>query len=150
MKKFIVFFILCIFLFTASLFKQEFDFSIYDNLNVQIFTSSKQIEDYGSVRVVDNGAGQIINCTYNDYKVLSSQLHDVSGVTFIFTGNKSTYEDCLDKLNVKVVQSGESDFLGYTNYFNGGVKAYDKKVNVQGYFDGEKIFIGTPLLLGSY
>ena len=72
------------------------------------------------------------------------------GVTFIFTGDKQTYLDCLDKLNVKIVKSGDTDFLGYTNYFDGGVHAYDKKVNVQGYFDGQKIFIGTPLLLGSY
>lgn len=150
MKKFIVFFILCIFLFTASLFKKEFDFSVYDNLNVQIFTSTPQITGSGSVMVTANGSGQIISCTYADYKMLSSSLRDVSGVTFIFTGDKQTYLDCISDLKVKVVQSGETDFLGYTNYFDGGVMAYSKKVNVQGYYDGQKIFIGTPLLLGSY
>lgn len=150
MKKFIVFFVLCVFLFTASLYKREFDFSIYDNLNVQIFTSTPQLENSGSIVVTANGMGQIISCTYADYKLLESNLNDVSGVTFIFTGDKQTYLDCLDKLNVKIVKSGDTDFLGYTNYFDGGVHAYDKKVNVQGYFDGHKIFIGIPLLLGSY
>ena len=85
MKKFIVFFILCCFLFTASLFKKEFDFSIYDNLNVQIFTQGKELESYGSVMVTDNGNGQIISCTYADYKTLSASLKNVSGITFIFT-----------------------------------------------------------------
>ena len=150
MKKFIVFFVLCVFLFTASLYKQEFDFSIYDNLNVQIFTNSPQIESSGSVLVTSNGLGQIIDCTYADYKILASYIKDVSGVTFIFTGNKETYLDCIKKLGVKIVKSGETDFLGYSNYFDGGVHAYNTKVNVQGYFNGEKIFIGTPLLLGSY
>ncbi len=150
MKKFIVFLMLCAFLFSASLFKEEFDFSKYNNLEVQVFTSNKQNINFDNISVVDNGQGQIIYCNYDKYKDISSTIKNISGVTFIFEGNKNLYLDIIKKLNITLLENNYDNFVGYSNNFDGGVSYNGKKVNVQGYFNKGKIYIGTPLLLGSY
>ena len=148
MKKFIVFFLICVFIFTASLFRNEFDFSTMQNLSVQIFTSSKQVDnDYNNI---DNGQGQVIFCDYEQYKHLSNYIKDIQGVTFIFDGDLQCFYDVIEKLNVTTVEKGSFDFVGYSNNFDSAVNYNGKKVNVQGYFSNGRIFIGTPLLLGSY
>lgn len=148
MKKFIVFFLLCVFLFTASLFKKEFDFSNYPNLSVQIFTSTQN--SINALNVVNNGQGQIITCNYDDYLRLCKSLNNISGVTFIFEGNKQVYKELIKKLDVKIIENTDNSFVGYTNNFSSSVSYSGKKVNIQGYCDNGKIFVGTPLLLGSY
>ncbi len=150
MKKFIVFFMLCVFLFSASLFKSEFDFSNYNNLEVQVFTSNKQDICFDNVSVIDNGQGQIIYCDYDKYKDISSTIKNISGVTFIFEGNKNLYLEVIEKLNVTLLENNYDNFVGYSNKFTGSVSYNGKKINVQGYYNKGKIYIGTPLLLGSY
>ena len=150
MKKFIVFLMLCIFLFTASLFKKDFDFSKYNNLEIQIFTSNKHNLNFDNVEVVDNGQGQIIFCDYEKYKDISSTVKNISGVTFVFEGNKNLYDNIIKQLNVTLLENNYDNFVGYTNSFNKSVSYGGKKVNIQGYYNKGKIYIGTPLLLGSY
>ena len=151
MKKFVVFFLLCSCLFCVSLFKKDFDFGEYKNLKVQIFTSNKCNSRVDDVTYVENGNGQILVCDFDTYKQICKSQDNISGVTFVFDGNKEIFLDIIKKLNVSSVELNDTSFVGYTNYFDKSVKYQNKKVNVQGYFDGNnKIYIGTPLLLGSY
>ena len=150
MKKFIVFFLLCSFLFTASLFKKEFDFSSYKNLQVQVFTSSASGVNFDDAVYTKNGDGQIISCNYEVYKKITKTLNNISGVTFIFSGNREVFNEVVKKLKVKTIEGSATDFVGYSNFFDSSVSYDGKKVNVQGYYNNGKIYIGTPLLLGSY
>ena len=150
MKKFIVFFLLCTCLFCASLFKTEFDFSRYSNLKVNIMTSSKCDQKFSDALYVDNGNGQIIVCDYSTYKDICKYEKNISGVTFVFDGDNNVLHQIANDLKVFFVEKNDSSFTGYTNYFCCSVKSNNKKVNVQGYSANGKIFIGTPLIMGSY
>ena len=150
MKKFVVFFLLCVSLFATSLYKKDFDFDRYSNLKVQIFTSSKSAKRFNNVTYVENGNGQILVCDYSDYKDICKVQTDISGITFVFDGDKNEFLDVVKKMHISLVEVTDNSFVGYTNYFDSCVMYQNKKVNVQGYFNGEKIYIGTPLLLGSY
>ena len=149
MKRFIVFLLLGVFLFSISLFKNNFDFSKMTNLSVQVFTSDKQ-NVLDNVTTVENGEGQILFCNYDQYKYVSNLYKNISGVTFIFDGNKQLFKEIINNLKIKLIEQNNNDFLGYTNNFDNCVSYSGKKVNVQGYYNNGKIYIGTPLLLGSY
>ena len=150
MKRFIVFLLLGVFLFSISFFKNSFDFSKMKNLSVQVFTSDKQICALDDIKTVDNGEGQILFCNYEQYQLVSGLYKNISGVTFVFDGNKQLFNEIINSLKIKMVEENSSDFLGYTNNFDSAVSYCGKKVNVQGYYNDGKIYIGTPLLLGSY
>lgn len=150
MKKFIVFFLLCLCLLVSSLFKQEFDFSKYSNLRVQVFTNSKCDTRFNGATYVDNGNGQIIICDYETYKKVCEKQNNISGITYIFDGNIEVFDKVIRDLNVLFTEKTDNSFVGFTNYFSCCVKSDNKKVNVQGYFSNGKIYIGSPLILGSY
>lgn len=150
MKKFIVFVLLSVFLFSVSLFKSEFDFSKFNNVNVQVFLSNKDYKQLNNYSTIDNGQGAIIYCDYIDYKNIKSNCSDISGVTFIFDGDKNTLLQLKNSLNVSVLKSSQNEFTGYTNYFDETIFLENKKVNVQAVLYDNKIYVGFPLLLGSY
>ena len=149
MKKFIVFILLCVFLFTATLFKKEFSFQNMQNLNVQVFTSivDNKLNNYSTVQ---NGQGQIVFCSYNEYQEIKKISNNICGVTFIFDGTENDFKNVIKDLKVKIIEQGDTNFVGYTNSFDSSVNYKNKKVNVQGYYFNNRIYIGTPLLLGSY
>ena len=150
MKKFIVFVLLSVFLFSISLFKSEFDFSKFNNVSVQVFLSNKDYKQLNKYSTINNGQGAIIYCDYNDYKNIKSNCSDISGVTFIFDGDKDTLLQLKNSLNVNVLKSSQNEFTGYTNYFDETIFLENKKVNVQAVLYDNKIYVGFPLLLGSY
>ncbi len=150
MKKFIVFCLLCGFLFSISLFKNEYDFSKEDNLSVQIFVSDQNYNHLNEFDYVKNGAGAIVFCDYMQYKKIKKDCKNIAGVTFIFDGDEKTLNRMINDLGVKTTERTSSDFVGYTNYFDSSLNIDGKKTNVQGYLSENKVYIGFPLLLGSY
>ena len=150
MKKFIVFFLLCVFLFVSSLYVKEFDFSQFSNLKVQVFCSTKMLNRLDGVNYVENGSGQILICDYQMYNKVKANQKNIAGVTFIFDGDAKTFEYVIRQLGVKVIENGVNSFVGYSNRFCYSNNYNGKKVNVQGYYCDGKIYVGTPLLLGSY
>ena len=150
MKKFVVFFLLCCCLFCASLFKKDFDFSTYENIKVQVFTSTKCVDRFDDVTYVENGNGQILVCNYCDYKNICKQVNNIQGVTFVFDGSRQTFLDVIKQMNISLIEDSACCFVGYTSYFEQSVKYKNKKANVQGCYVDGKIYIGTPLILGSY
>ena len=140
---------LCIFLFTASVFKREFDFSNASNLCVQVFTDDTTNIYLNKYTKIKNGDGYIVLCSYDEYKQIKSISSKINGVTFIFDGDNDMYNKILLDLKVNIIEKSNTDFIGYSNYFDNCVNYKDKKINIQGYFNGEKIYIGTPLILGS-
>lgn len=150
MKKFIVFCMLCIFLFVASLYKPEFDFSKVSNLNVQVYTNDCQNGQLNKYSTIKNGGGLIVFCDYDGYKNIKSMGTKINGVTFVFDGNLEFFNQIIGDLKVNFTEKTKTDFVGYTNFFDNCIEYKHKKVNIQGYFNGEKIYIGTPLILGSY
>ena len=151
MKKLIVVCLICVFIFTSGLYKKEFDFSKIEGLQVQIFTSNNeqnaQLNGYSTVK---NGEGLIIFCDYLEYLKIRKNCNNISGVTFVIEGNKNDYKKLINNLKITFLDKNECDFIGFSNKFDSCVNYKNKKVNVQGYFSDNKIYIGTPLLLGSY
>ena len=150
MKKFIVFCMLCCFLFSLSLLKPEFDFSKQNNLSVQIFLSNRNFEQLNNYSTVQNGQGAIITCSYDDYKNIKKSCKDISGVTFVFDGDKNSFDTLKKELDVTFATCSNYEFTGYTNYCDYAINLNNKKVNVQACLYNNKIFVGFPLLLGSY
>ncbi len=150
MKKFIVLCLLCSFLVSISLFKKEYDFSKEDNLSVQVFVSNQNYEHLSNYDFVKNGMGAIIFCDYSQYKKIKKDCKDIAGVTFIFSGDDNTFENVIKNLKIKTTAKTRCDFIGYTNYFDCSLNIDGKKTNVQGYLSDNKVYIGFPLLLGSY
>lgn len=150
MKRFIVFVLLGIFLFSVSLFKKEFDFSKFEDVSVQVFLSNRNYKKLNNYSTVNNGQGAIIYCDNTEYKKIKTECGDISGVTFIFSGDKDTLKDIEKGLNVKILKCSQNEFTGYTNYFDETIFLENKKVNVQAVLYDNKIYVGFPLLLGSY
>ena len=136
-------------LFSASLFKKGVDFSKYNNLSVQVFTSTHE-GVFDELKRVQNGNGDVYFLNIDEYDHVKNILKTISGVTFIFDGTREDFLEVQKKLKLTYVKSGETDFVGYSNTFDSSIDYDGKKVNVQGYFSSGRIFIGTPLILGSY
>lgn len=150
MKKFVVFCLLCSFLFSISLFEKDFNFSKQENLSIQVFLSNRDYENLEQYSCIENGNGAIVFCNYDEYKSIKKQCKDISGVTFIFDGNEDVFNNIIKQLKVSTSKTTKYNFIGYTNYFDGCVCVDGKKTNIQGYLSDNKIYIGFPLLLGSY
>ncbi len=150
MKKFIVFCLLCSFLFSVSLFKKEYNFSNEKNLSVQVFLSNRNYEHLEQYDYVDNGIGAVVFCDYINYRKIKKDCKNIAGVTFIFDGDDKVFEKVIKDLKVKTSEKTNCDFVGYTNYFDSSLNINGKKTNVQGYLSENKVYIGFPLLLGSY
>lgn len=150
MKKFIVFCLLCCFLFSISLLKSEFDFSKQNNLSVQVFLSNRNFLQLNDYSIVENGQGAIITCSYDEYKTIKNSCKDISGVTFVFDGEQNLFESLKRNLNITFATCNDFEFIGYTNYCDYAINLNNKKINIQAHLYNNKIYVGFPLLLGSY
>ena len=99
---------------------------------------------------IKNGEGEVIFCDYFQYQKIKSKLTNVSGVTFVINGDLNVYQKLINDLKIRFLEKNADNFIGFSNNFDFCVNVQNKKVNVQGYFSGIKIYIGTPLLLGCY
>ncbi|MBO5884172.1 MAG: hypothetical protein J6Q51_00070 [Clostridia bacterium] len=119
-------------------------------MSVQIFVNDCTNIQLSKYSTIQNGDEFVVFGDYNLYKQLKSINSKIRGVTFIFDGNFEFFSEIIKELNINIAEKSKTSFVGYTNYFDSCVNYDNKKVNIQGYFNGEKIYIGIPLILGSY
>ncbi len=105
---------------------------------------------------VKNGNTDIFTCSAAEADKLKFQKEDCFGETLSFYGNYEKFAEVVRKLNLTNIKSETfSDIVcvyGYTQHFEEKrvLRIGGSKINVQIVLHGEKIFIGTPVVVGSY
>lgn len=148
MKKFIVFLMLSVFLMALAVGRTNTDFILPDS-EIQFFTNSKPT-DSEFAKIVKNGNGYIVCCNYKNYDKVKGMLNGIAGTTFILDGDFEEYKNVLNKLNISVIEHSGTSVVGFTDNFYQSVFYNGKKANVQAYYNNNKIYVGSPLILGSY
>lgn len=100
---------------------------------------------------IKNGEGSIVYTT-SDYYFNNKEKFDfgMSGITFVLNRDISL-DKLKDKLCLKEISiSKQNNIYGFSKYFNNSISLQNKKVNTQILVKEDKIYIGSPILLGSY
>ena len=121
----------------------------FKDCDLEIFCTT-QTQPSLSYNNVKNGNGCVYFCQYTDQDFLLNQLNNVEGITYVLHGDYSLFCDLKNKLNVDCIENTLDSCVGYSDYFNMSTFYNGKKVNVQMCFSKDKIFVGTPLILGCY
>lgn len=123
-----------------SLGKVEFYLSSYYNPNLSFATVTK------------NGNGCIIESDAIYHNEIEESILNYEGKTFITDGDEELFEELIQKFDLKVDEtiSSETNVYGYSDFFDKSINLSGKKINTQMLFKDGKIFIGSPILLGSY
>lgn len=148
MKRFFVFILLGFFLIAGAYTQKNEQNWLKNYAKVQIFVQKEQ--NFENLNYVKNGMGYIVFCNSDEEKTVENRLDGVVGKTYIFDVKQNSYGDIISSLNVDCVEKTSSSLLGFSSYFDEFVLINGKKVNVQAYCDGERVFVGVPMLLGSY
>ena len=112
--------------------------------------------NFKNATCVKNGSTDIFTCSVAEVDKLKFQKEDCFGETLSFYGNDKKFVEVVEKLNLKnIKQETFSDIVcvyGYTQQFEEKrvLRIDGSKINVQIVLHGEKIFIGTPVVVGSY
>ena len=123
--------------------------SVFDDCKVQVFTSTQNQQDTGFQKI-ENGAGYVYFCNSQTKDSLLSLLVGVQGITYIIEGDFSDYVSIKKELDISCVESSQFACLGFSKSFDKSAFYDGKKVNVQMCYANQKIYVGTPLILGSY
>ena len=107
-----------------------------------------------SASYTDVGFGKIVECNGNNFANILLQCKHVDGTSFSFVASTKEVQKLVQQLGVIVHTTqnlGKLTILcGYSPKIVGGVYLDGNKTNVQIAFDGNKITIGSPLILGDY
>lgn len=150
LKKFICFCIFCFsflfFAFSGCVKDLPIEFK---NCDLEVFcaTDNQPTLSYQSVK---NGNGIVYFGKYLDQGVFLKSLNNIEGITYVLQGDYSLFCTIKNKLSVKCIENTLDSCVGYSDYFNMSTFYKGEKVNVQMCFSKDKIFIGTPLILGCY
>ena len=112
--------------------------------------------DFENIESVENGNTEIFECDIEKAKNLKFSDDDCLGETISFYGSFEEFESVVAGLDLENMKEESFDNMvcvyGYTNNFKGKrfVSLDGKKINVQIAINGQKIFIGTPVIVGSY
>lgn len=150
MKKLIVFFLLALLLIGTNFsFIDKFNiFTIFDVAEIQVFTSRKNsCQDYESV---DNGCGQIYFCQKTEISQLFNSIDYITGFTIIINDSNNLIDDIIDTFQIAISEKKNDNILGYSKLFPYRVMLNEKQISVQILQKDNKLYIGSPILLGSY
>lgn len=105
-----------------------------------------------SLRVIENGAGIIVQCGLDE---LDGAPDGYSGVSVSFDGDIKDAEAWLKRLHVREIYSetiGEGILCvyGYSPLLKGSISVDGREINIQLAVNCGVVHIGSPLLLGSY
>ena len=150
MKKFICFCIICFSFLCFYGFGKVKELPVeFKNSAIQIFTST-QNQNHLPYKNIKNGNGLVYFSHYNNIDTMLKNLVGVSGVTYILQGDYNSYCDLQNKLKIKTIEKTKDSCVGFSDYFGITTHYKNKKVNVQMCFSENKIYVGTPLILGCY
>ena len=156
MKRLLVFlFIVLLLCITNLTCVQDLTLSnIFPTASVEIYTSSKtNIEQLSKI---ENGLGEIIFCNVNELDYILKDFDNISGFTLKFDTQNKTKQQILEQLNLQRFTSNGFGILGYSStigsLFNNKfcVNIDKNKCNFQLFETKNSIFLGVPILLGSY
>lgn len=103
---------------------------------------------------VDSGIARIVRCDATDLDAVLSRCSDVDGVSVSFEGSLRDVERIVERLGVKQTHTQQMDGLivvcGYSRRLRGGVLLDGRFVNVQIALNGDRVTVGSPLILGGY
>lgn len=144
-------FIFIIILFSLLMLAPKYENATFINGSVQFFLSN-QCSQLEYATVTPNGKGSIVEADVKFDEVLEKTLGDYTGKTYILSGDANDFSKIksLYQVKVDVEQSKSDNILGYTTKFDKGIIIGGKKINIQMLMKDGKIYIGTPILLGSY
>ena len=156
MKKLLVFLLIVLLLCGINLnFTKELKLSnIFPVASVEVFTSSKTFVN--KFEKIDNGVGEVIFCEMNELDYILDNIDCVSGLTLKIDLKNNSKNKILKSLDI--VDFNETNFgiYGFSNIVKKvsnnkfKLKIEEKVCNFQ-YFESKScIFVGIPLLLGSY
>lgn len=150
MKKLIVFLLLAILLIASNLpFTENLNiFSIFDVTMVQVFTNEKnEPNEYNSI---DNGSGEVYFCDKDEALNLFNSIDYITGFTMILKNEDNLIDDIIKTFNIEIVKRLSDNIYGYSLYFPFKVCLEKKQVSVQIFVRDDTLFVGCPILLGSY
>lgn len=119
---------------------------------VEYYLSSILKIDISGVDVIKNGDGCIIKASSALESVIEDNIDGYNGKTYIFESDKYSMEKFIKEYNVKIdlSQSSQDNVLGFSSKIDDAILIGGKKINVQIVNKNNKIYIGMPILLGSY
>lgn len=121
----------------------NFDIECYYNFYNSNFPDSK---------IVKNGLGCIVKTYSVDYFLnLDKYNFGLSGITFSINAENFSLKQIKKELKLREHSlSSDENVYGLSKYFSHSINLENKKVNVQILKRNGKIYIGSPILLGSY
>lgn len=143
--------ILCLFIVLALLciMPTAQTFALPDSTTYYVYCQSCDIIG----EVVDCGNGVIVTTNKTQLYSVVSAAKNLYGVSLVFDNTQTRYslDDIVSALGVKVVsQDSIGGIYGYCPKLSGGVTVDGKAVNLQIVSRNGKVYIGTPVILGSY
>lgn len=101
----------------------------------------------------DNGIGKEVRCGDIDIRKVLALCQDVDGITVCLSPETDVAE-IVERLSVQVYLSQKLVdvyvFCGYSPLVKGGLYVDGQWINVQVAVTAQGVFVGSPLLLGSY
>ena len=104
---------------------------------------------------INNGAGQIIQCDISRYKELKFNPKNISGESVRLSCEDYTYEQLCSILNFRVKKhydfsDGLQTYYGEASFGSKFVYVGKERINCEIAINNGFIYIGFPVLLGSY
>lgn len=156
MKRLLVFLLLVLLLCCVNLScTQDLTLSkIFPNASVEIFTSTKT--NLTEFYKLDNGFGEIIFGEVEDFEYIFNNVNNISGFTLKINIESFSKTKIFKALNVINYNENNFNILGFSNTVKKifknkfSLKIDKNECNFQ-YFEAKShIFLGIPLILGSY
>lgn len=156
MKKLLVFLFIILLLCCVNIVphKELTLKNIFSNVMVEVYTS-KQIKNE-ELSKISNGEGEIIFCDIVDLDYILQTYNCVSGFTLKFEKNDFSVNDIINKIDTRTCYNKNFGIYGLSYAISSllnnkyVVEMEQTKCNFQIYETKSQIFLGIPLILGSY
>ncbi|MCM1360247.1 MAG: hypothetical protein NC183_07015 [Corallococcus sp.] len=152
MKRHIFVFVLAFVMFAVMLYfmPQRFENAIPADSQVACYVYCRHTD----VESVNVGYGYIVKCSADNLNEVIAQCRLIDGVSVSFKADTETFWQIVEQCELKNMLTEEFSSLvtarGYSPKLTGGVYIDGMLVNVQLACDGENIYVGSPLILGSF
>lgn len=103
--------------------------------------------------VTDVGGNLIVRCNGDNVRRILQTAQNVYGVSATITGDHNTVREIISYFNLSYVANSIDGYLciyGYTDLIPDYISVSGDKINLQIVLKEGVVYIGTPVLLGSY